>query len=512
MNDKHSKGSWVSYMYIALASCPNHNIRKSMQSSSSSPSLRPPRSMTLILRLRRRRNHRRASSHTIPYFRSSSTKSYSSRSSMQALVTLRRRRSSEENTRSHARLFSSSHSKTTTGQRIIPALFHAIPAPKPECTPNNTASSFNQAGGHDGTFRNHGSSLVKRVNAKEAQFYQLAQTNLWPCDLIPKYFGTLSPHSISIENLTHGYKRPCVIDLKMGVQTFEDDGTSFFKKLRMNALDHVTRSKSEGCRLEGLSMYKTIGQIKGSKVQSHSASMHPRVWLTDILTFFLTDESGVRCDVALRFQHMIEHILKQFETNTSFRFIGSSILLIYDNDNRAPYQLWARALRNLHRINPNVRVSEQLLAGLTRRTSCDVRMIDFAHWSYLPENTRDEGYIIGLKTILKALHTIRMYRARPVFSVGGAVSDVLEQQRGDEQNSSSSTSWSSMGTAASGGCTTDRAMTKGETTKQTTREGAATEGNAFNFDMLWREMRGLGGLDESVSCGGEVSGEVGDMK
>lgn len=356
----------------------------------------------------------------------------------EALVTLFKRESSAIST-SSANSSTDTVSMSKPGQRVIPATFNLVPIepPKPPSASSSETSSpskFAQAGGHSDTFQIQGSTLSKKTTDREAAFYEAAEEGAWPISLLPKFYGRHpdANDTIILENLTHGFGRPCVIDLKMGVQTVEDDKASLLKRLKMTALDHFTRSKSAGCRLEGLSMYRTLENrfVKGTKAQSHSLSAHVRVSLQDVLTFFLTDESGVRTDVALRFQMGVERILQQFQKNDKYRFIGSSILLIYDNDNRAPYMHWARALRKLHTIAPHVRLSEDQFSGLTRRTRCDVRMIDFAHTSALPAGTtRDEGYITGLQTILTALKAIRVYRSKPIFSLSNAVVDVMEEQR-----------------------------------------------------------------------------------
>lgn len=333
---------------------------------------------------------------------------------------------------------------SSASQLVLPAIFSAARVDDDADTP-----SFSQAAGHGGSFSNEGATLVKKAPDREAVFYEMANRGCWPQSLLPQYYGRVHPSSIKIEDLTNGYHRPCIIDLKMGVHTFEQHEPSRLKKFKMSALDRVTGSRSDGCRLEGLSMYRSMERVTGNKAQSHSVSMSAAVSFRDLLTFFLTDESGVRTDVAQRFQHMIQNILKHFEQNNCFKFIGSSLLLIYDNDHRAPYRLWARALRNLHRINPNVRISEDHIVGLTRRTRCDVRMIDFAHWSHSEDGSRDEGYITGLHTILSALRSIRFYRAKPIFSMRSAVEDVLDHEA---------------------------------------KKNAPTEGNEFNFDALWRDL------------------------
>eukprot|EP00178_Gracilaria_changii_P003049 TRINITY_DN1445_c0_g1_i1.p1 TRINITY_DN1445_c0_g1~~TRINITY_DN1445_c0_g1_i1.p1 ORF type:complete len:452 (-),score=82.53 TRINITY_DN1445_c0_g1_i1:6189-7544(-) len=352
---------------------------------------------------------------------------------------------------------------SNAGQLVLPTIFSATPVPEES---EDNRPSFSQAAGHGGSFQNDGHALVKKAPDREAKFYEMAQRGEWPSRLLPNYYGRVQPSSIKIENLVFGYKRPCVIDIKMGIHTVEEQETNLFKKLKMNALDLVTGSRSEGCRLEGLSMYRAMAHVTGNKAQSHSVSMSAGVTLRDVLTFFLTDETGVRTDVAQRFQQMVLDILAQFQQNTKYKFIGSSLLLIYDNDNRAPYRLWARALRNLHTINPNARLSDDHLVGLTRRTRCDVRMIDFAHWNPSTDGTRDEGYITGLHTILSALRSIRFFRAKPIFSLLTAVEDVLDHEA---KNLSSSRDLQSK----------------------------ATEGNAFTFDTLWNEMPSASSLELS---------------
>lgn len=359
-----------------------------------------------------------------------------SRQNIETLVTLFKRDSTGSSSGRDEEQLDDDVSMSQHSRKVIPATFNIVRLEGKDAVTSGAASSsdlasFDQAGGHEGSFKSDGGILVKKVTEREASFYELAEEEgLWPASLLPKFYGRVDGDSIKIENLTHGFARPCVMDLKMGVQTVEDDESSLLKKVKMKALDVVTGTKSVGCRLEGLSMYRTLDRIKGTKAQSHSISAHVRVSLQDVITFFLTDESGVRTDLALRFQTAVEGILRQFEENDKFRFIGSSILFIYDNDNYTPYMRWARALRKLHVINPAVRLREDQISGLTRRTKCDVRMIDFAHTGPMPRDmVKDEGYITGLNTILKALKAIRTYRAKPIFSLGSAVVDVMEDSR-----------------------------------------------------------------------------------
>jgi hypothetical protein len=52
-----------------------------------------------------------------------------------------------------------------------------------------------------------------------------------------------------------------------------------------------------------MSIYRALesGKIKTTKAQSHAISAAANLNLQDVLMFFLTDESGIRRDIAKRF-------------------------------------------------------------------------------------------------------------------------------------------------------------------------------------------------------------------
>lgn len=331
------------------------------------------------------------------------------------------------------------------GNIVLPSTFHF------ESLDDANERGFSQAGGHVGTFSAHGATLRKRASHREAAFYESARAGRWPVQFLPAFHGRCmvdGVEGIVLQDLTYGMQRPCVMDLKMGFESVEPSERRVFKRLRHAAIDHLTGSKQSGVRLEGMSMYRSLEKrrMKGNRAQSHVVSAYLGVSLQDVLTFFLTDESGVRTDIALRFQAHIEAILHYFtKYNLHHLFIGSSILLIYDNDNSAPHMRWARALQRLHTVSDAKPISPDRLATLTRRTNVDVRMIDFAHTSAMPRGqTRDHGYIQGLQTILTALKAIRAHRTRPIFSIADAAIDAMSKKAASSSSSSPPATFSDM--------------------------------------------------------------------
>ena len=62
--------------------------------------------------------------------------------------------------------------------------------------------------------------------------------------------------AIKLENLTHGFAKPNVIDLKLGTQLFDplDPNLTPDKQARMEAESARTTSGSDGVRLTGFSV------------------------------------------------------------------------------------------------------------------------------------------------------------------------------------------------------------------------------------------------------------------
>jgi 1D-myo-inositol-tetrakisphosphate 5-kinase/inositol-polyphosphate multikinase len=62
--------------------------------------------------------------------------------------------------------------------------------------------------------------------------------------------------AIKLENLTHGYSKPCVMDVKLGTQLFDplDPNLTPDKQTRMEAESAKTTSGSHGIRLTGFSV------------------------------------------------------------------------------------------------------------------------------------------------------------------------------------------------------------------------------------------------------------------
>ncbi|CRG97551.1 inositol polyphosphate kinase, putative [Plasmodium gallinaceum] len=185
------------------------------------------------------------------------------------------------------------------------------------------------------------------------------------------------PH-IVLEDLVYGFKRPCVLDIKMGKRQ-RKIGASLEKKKRQVEKSFKTTSHSLGFRLCGCQNYNKLSDTLfykdkywGRKLSKEKIPWAIRNWfwngclLYEELIPLLLEKlhSFFNCIVELR----------------HYRFWSSSLLWVFDgglNDKKA------------------------------RSNSLDIRMIDFANTIYLQDNpSPDDEYIFGLKNLIDSIQIL----------------------------------------------------------------------------------------------------------
>ena len=129
-----------------------------------------------------------------------------------------------------------------------------------------------QAGGHAGVMRS-GSLIIKPCTQEEIDFYAIAnQTQPLFAAWIPTYMGQLTltkpgegeegtlnnileserfEQAIVLENLEWGFKRPSVLDIKLG-KVLTDEKTPEAKRLRLENVSKSTTSWDHHLRLTGM--------------------------------------------------------------------------------------------------------------------------------------------------------------------------------------------------------------------------------------------------------------------
>eukprot|EP00128_Syssomonas_multiformis_P005489 Colp12_sorted_trinity150504_noHs@15886 len=212
--------------------------------------------------------------------------------------------------------------------------------------------------------------------SKEASFYESIHGHVLE-KFLPKYYGSVTVHIdgglvdyMKLENITHGMKKPCILDLKMGTQTYGEDASP--EKAAKERAKYV-HQETIGFRFCGMKVYRRPESFF-SVDRKYCMSVEPHT-VEEALTEFFNNGDRFRYELVPHFMQRLEAILHAIEKEPTFRFYGSSLLLVYD--------------------------------GAEEEPKIDVRMIDFAHVYKIKDGGVDHGYIHGLKFLMGSL--VKLY-------------------------------------------------------------------------------------------------------
>eukprot|EP00756_Hemistasia_phaeocysticola_P037056 Hpha_TRINITY_DN16676_c1_g4::TRINITY_DN16676_c1_g4_i1::g.182840::m.182840/K07756/IP6K, IHPK; inositol-hexakisphosphate 5-kinase len=190
---------------------------------------------------------------------------------------------------------------------------------------------------------------------------------------------------ILLRDLTYGFHRPCILDIKMGVRNYGLGCTST-KRASKKRKTRETTSATLGIRLHGMKKwdsgrgeYVSMDKFRGRGLQ-HDTLLHT-------LRDFFSDQGELINPALNRILQRLEKLVSVFEQQEQFHFYTSSLLLFYDMGNPAE--------------------------------TADVCMIDFAYTYPVNEvlraeprkgiPRRDEGYLLGLHNLQRLLLCVSTY-------------------------------------------------------------------------------------------------------
>jgi len=229
-------------------------------------------------------------------------------------------------------------------------------------------------GGHGGSalLQTSDGKLKKRVNrAPEVNFYKsLKDRNLGDgIKFIPTFYGVEEIDGASwivIEDLTFNKAKPCILDIKMGTQSFGEDAKEE-KKAGMIAKDNQTTTVVLGQRITGFRTWKIPKGEYLKLGKDVTKTISPDTYLHNLREFFDNGE-GVRKDVVGIYLEELKKFLTWQEHQSSIRVYSSSLLFVYDAQNKAP--------------------------------NGSVKWIDFAHVFDIKDGGHDEGFLVGLRKLV----------------------------------------------------------------------------------------------------------------
>jgi hypothetical protein len=236
-----------------------------------------------------------------------------------------------------------------------------------------------QAGGHTDAFIKTPDGKIKKLS-KEAEysFYETLKNKKIPDHIrsfFPKFYGieTIGNRRyICMEDITFGYKNPTIIDIKMGTSSVGEDATPE-KRKEMEEKDFSTTTVTLGIRIVGGRIWNAQKKAYDVKKKDYGKSLKDKD-IPDALKLIFSNGKELRKDVINYFLGQLRLLLEWFEEQSLLRFFSSSLLFVYE--------------------------------GEAKEVKATLKMIDFAHVSEIKDGGHDDGYIFGLKNLIKFLEDI----------------------------------------------------------------------------------------------------------
>ena len=238
--------------------------------------------------------------------------------------------------------------------------------------------------------------------------------------------------AIVLQNVAHGYKKPNILDVKLGARLWADDAPES-KKAKLNKIAEESTSKPLGFRITGMKTYQ------GARDDAHNGitpdgykffdKFYGRSFTVENVDegfgdYFLLDKearaTGAIRQVIKRFIDDLTSMQGVIQKKES-RMYSTSLLFVYEGDRSVlqdAFQSETAIINSLEHQRPKCSHSGH---GNGRRSGDDVsehdedeeeikfpaiqslKLIDFAHAEWTPGQGPDENTLHGISNVIKVL-------------------------------------------------------------------------------------------------------------
>ena len=241
--------------------------------------------------------------------------------------------------------------------------------------------------------------------------------------------------AIVLENVAHGYKKPNILDVKLGARLWADDAPAV-KRMKLDKVAAQTTSGPLGFRIAGMKTYQGASESdydgtvpSGYKLfdKEYGRSFTVRNVDEAFGDYFLLPKekraNGPIRKVIRRFIDDLQAIQEVIEHEES-RMYSASLLFVYEGDRQALQDAFAAepgilkqlrhetsecgcvTNRNGTTLNgdKNGTFSEDTELRLPSIQS--LKLIDFAHAEWSPGQGPDQNVLHGIRNVVKVLHEL----------------------------------------------------------------------------------------------------------
>lgn len=131
-----------------------------------------------------------------------------------------------------------------------------------------------------------------------------------------------------LENLTAGYRKPCVLDLKMGTRMYTDHAAEA-KRESQKRKAHESTSQRLGVRFCGSQRY-SASTNSFQKLDKYIGRKCDEAELRQLLRNFFTTGGYLRRDVLVQVMQQVGDLKRRLAKLDHYRFYSSSLLIVYD--------------------------------------------------------------------------------------------------------------------------------------------------------------------------------------
>eukprot|EP00898_Chlorokybus_atmophyticus_P004360 jgi/Chlat1/4925/Chrsp31S04843 len=243
---------------------------------------------------------------------------------------------------------------------------------------------------------------------------------------IPRYYGSvdlppeLQPDNCSrhleLEDLTHPFEHPSIVDLKIGYRTwYVSAGEDYIARHKRK--DAQTTTATLGFKVSGMQVWLADEQEMWRASRQFGKDLRPSGMVSALCNFFVgrrgdsNDDAGPHAhtppdlaatsaqsslrrgaDAVTEAIAKLEELQSWFKTQTMFHFSSSSVLILLEGESPSP--------------SPSSQQHSPSPSSSSSPPRVSVRLVDFAHVT-CEAGSLDDNFMSGLASLLSTLREVR---------------------------------------------------------------------------------------------------------